>query len=212
MKYFIFILTLLAIPLTTHAASTMTINLFYSDNKLVFGNPVVSQDKNAFISIIEFQNKIDVSTGDFVLKIIDCYNQELITEHFNAQPGGFSLTIPYFPTITKMQIFEKDSQQPILEQDLNYINTCNANGICELERGESGSDCIIDCGVSHPKYSQATQKLLDANNGVITNAQGELVLKGVPRSSAPIWAIITAIGIVVLIAIIIIIRKRKYGR
>ncbi len=212
MKYLILIFALFLIPLTSQAASTMTINFNYSNSTLGFGNPVTNQDKNAYISIFDFGSQAEQSTGPYALKLIDVYNHELVTLHFNAQAGNFSLTVPYFSTIQKMQVFENNNQTPILEQDLSSVNTCNANGVCEFEKGESGAGCIIDCGITNPTYSAQTKALLNKNNGVIKDETGKVVLTEVKQSSAVTWGIITAIALVTAGGVFLYIRHRRYER
>jgi len=212
MKYFIILLSLLILPLTVKAASGLTINLFYSDNKLAFGNPAVNQNKGLYISSQEFEQQSANSSGEFTLLITNWRDQAMITNRFNAQLGGFSLTVPYYPTIKKLTIIKTSNQEVILEKDLGDISICNTNKVCEFEKGENAADCIPDCGVSHPKYSKQTAELLKTKNGIITDTAGKTLLKEVEKSQAGTWAIVTVVVIAGLVIAFIIIRRKRYGR
>lgn len=211
MKYFIIILSFIFLPLVARASTGLTINLNYSEGKLSLNNPPATQNKDIYIYYQDFDAQSTASQGPYTLLITDWHNKELINERFNTQNGDFSLVVPYYPTIKKLEILQTRNNQKFLEQDLGALSTCNTNDICEFEKGEDASNCINDCGITHPNYSQATKKLLEKNNGIVTDPNGKILLRGQANSSATVWAIITAFVIVGLI-IFIIIRKRKYGR
>jgi len=212
MKYFIITLALLIFPLTTNAASGLIINLLYSEGTLSFDNPAAEQNKKLYISSQSFDAQSLNSVGPFTLLITDWNNNELVNERFNTQLGKFSLSVPYYSTLKKLTILETKSNKSILEKDLSFVSTCNTNNICEFEKGEDASNCLLDCGVSQPKYSKETEQILKAKNGIITDANGKILLKEAPKSTATTWAIVTIIIIAGAIATFIIIRRKRYGR
>jgi hypothetical protein len=123
----------------------------------------------------------------------------------------YAINIPYYPTVQKLEVIEKNTNDIILQQDLNSFNSCNANNVCEFERGENGSSCIADCGVSSPKYSKETQQLFNSNNGEIKDSNGAVVLKENKAETTFSWAAIIA-GVVIMGGILafIIIKKRRH--
>ncbi len=212
MKYLILTLAFFVLPFSTQAASSMIINLFYSNGTLSFNSPAVEVNKDLYTSIIDFQEQSKRSSGSFGLKIIDIYDNILVTKWFDPQPGGSSLSIPHYSTIKKLEIVKKDTGTVVLEQDLKNFNNCNANNICEFEHGENGISCIADCGVSNPNYSKETQQLLNANNGEIKDAQGKLLLREDKPETTFSWAAII-FGVVIIGGIMgyIIIKKRRHA-
>lgn len=209
MKYLTLILIFLAIPLISQASSGLRINLSYNEGVLSLREPVAQEDKTLYFFSTAFDEQAKNNKGPYTLIIRNWDNKDLVRMQFNTLPGNFSLNVPYYPTIKALEIIENSSQKTILEKSLEELSTCNANEICEFEKGENGSSCIVDCGVSNPKYSKETKQLLAANNGSISDEKGVVVLKDTPQSSASAWAIVTIVILATGAIAFIIIRRRR---
>lgn len=188
----------------------MKINLSYQEGILSLREPSVVEDKTLYFFPIDFDNQAKNNRGPYTLIIRDWYNKDLVRMQFNTLPGDFSLNVPYYSTVKALEIIENSSQTTILEKNLAELSTCNANEVCEYEKGENGSSCIVDCGVTNPNYSKETKRLLAANNGIISDEKGAVVLKETPRSSASAWAIITVTILAAGVLTFILIRHRRH--
>lgn len=209
MKYLLLILVFFAMPIVSQAATGMRINLLYDQGVLSLREPVAVEDKSLYFFPVDFDNQAKNNRGPYTLVVRDWYNKDLVRMQFNTLPGNFSLQVPYYSTVKALEIIDNSNQKTILEKSLSELSTCNANEICEFEKGENGSSCIVDCGVTSPKYSKETKRLLAANNGIISDEQGAVVLKDTPRSSASVWAIVTIVILATGTIAFIIIRRRR---
>lgn len=172
----------------------------------------VSLDKNISPSISEFTQESETVTGAYILTFYDRTNSEIISTQFDKQDGAFQLTIPYFSIATSLKIFEKSTGKELLNADLSNFTTCNGNGICEFEKGETAKNCLGDCATSQPKFSPQTLDLLKKNNGVIKDpTTGEILLKGgasseskpiqqqpTPQKNSLLSYILIALGIIAI--------------
>jgi cbb3-type cytochrome oxidase subunit 3 len=139
----------------------------------------ISLNKEKFVSVFDFSD--ESNEGNYTAKLYDDKGEELISGNFKARPGAFILDIPYISIASSLKIFNKATERKILEADLLGFVSCNRNGICELEKGENISTCILDCASSNVNYSPQTEESLKANGGVIKDPKtGEIILKETP--------------------------------
>ena len=161
-------------------ASAYLIYLYYSpqNNTLAFDknkSTNVVLDKSIQSDYLDFAQ--NTSSGTYLLKLYDIDDKEIINTEFNKTNGAFVLQIPYFSLANKLKIIEKSSKKDLLQADLSKYLTCNGNGICELEKGETALNCIGDCANSKPSFSEQTLNELKNNNGIIKDtATGETLL------------------------------------
>lgn len=209
-------------------ADAYVVHLYYdaSSKTLNFDRTAqekVSLDKNQSPSVIDFTQQAENSSGQFILTFYDSTNSEIISSQFDPQNGPFQLTIPYFSIASSLEIFDKATGVKLLDADITNLSTCNGNGICEYEKGETAQNCIQDCANGHPAFSQQTQALLDKNNGVVKDYAGQVLLEG-PVSTATnspspasngggslLTSILTIIGGLIFI-VLIILGYKKYIR
>jgi hypothetical protein len=162
-------------------ASVFAAHLYYSSDQknLKFDNTYpdnISLDSQKFISVFDFSD--ESNPGEYVAKLYDNTETILISGFFTAKAGAFSLDIPYISIADSLKIFSKSSGKELLSANLEQFITCNRNGICEFEKGETEETCLVDCATGHPIYSQQTTDLLKQNNGVIkNNFTGDILLK-----------------------------------
>lgn len=173
-------------------ASAYLIYLYYSpqNNTLVFDknkSANVVLDKSIQSDYLDFAQ--NTSSGTYLLKLYDIDDKEIINTEFNKTNGAFVLQIPYFSLANKLKIIEKSSEKDLLQADLSKYLTCNGNGVCELEKGETALNCMGDCANSKPNFSEQTSNELKNNNGVIKDSSsGEILLSDpalIPSASAP---------------------------
>jgi hypothetical protein len=183
-KYFTFIiLTFSFLNIQTVFASSYTIHLYYdtASQKLSFdkfADSKVSLDKSSNPSILEFVRESDTASGAYVLTFYETTGNEIISTKFDVQSGAFQLAIPFFSTADKLTIFKTGSNEEVLSTDLSAFTTCNGNGICEYEKGETLQNCLGDCDTNKPSFSPQTLQKLKENNGTLKDpATGELLLR-----------------------------------
>lgn len=188
MKNIKYIITILAFFLFLNikgaSADAYIIHLFYNTaSKMLTFDKLVSDkvtlDKNISLSISEFTQSNAVSSGPYVLTFYDPTNNEIVSTQFDKQAGAFQLTVPYFSIASGLKIFDKVSKKEILSADLSTFATCNGNGICEFEKGETLLTCLEDCGTNNPVFSQQTaQTLKTTNNEIKDSKTGKVLLRG----------------------------------
>lgn len=108
----------------------------------------VERDKNIEASIVEFSRNQE--QGQYILKLYDVTGAEFSSTEFDKKDGAFQLIIPYFSVAAKMSIIQKSSNKEILSKDLSEFVSCNGNGKCEADLGESFDSCMSDC-ISNPR-------------------------------------------------------------
>lgn len=132
----------------------ISLNFDSKTGKLSFSNQEggdVVRDKNIETSIIDFsKNK---TTGSYILKLYDVTGAEFSSTEFDKSDKPFQLIIPYFSVASKLSIIEKSSNKEILSKNLTEFVTCNGNGKCEAELGETFNSCMGDC-LSNPRTDQ----------------------------------------------------------
>lgn len=147
--------------------------------KLFFeqGQDPVSHDENASAYITDYIN--DQSMGPYILSLTDSQDTEIFSTQFDVQSGNFTVTIPYFSLAKTLKIIKKSENKEILSADLSSFITCNGNGVCEYEKGESLKTCIGDCGKTNTQFSPETLKLLQDNKGILRDSKtNEIILRG----------------------------------
>lgn len=198
-KKYIIIFTLLAAfcPLLASAKSFVAHLYYDSKTKNLYFDKTqteqVSFDKKLFTSQVDFLQGIEgVPGGTFAIILYDTSDSEIGRLSFNAPPkGSFDVAIPFFPFSKTIKIINNKTQKEILSSDLSKFSSCNANGICELEKGESVEGCLVDCGTSKVTYSEETKKILEKNKGIVKDPDtGEILLQdksfsGSSQSTAP---------------------------
>lgn len=199
-------------------ADTYLVNLYYdAPSKTLsfdkFAPEKVSLDKTARISIIDFTQESENSIGPYILTFYDITKNEIISTKFNKKDGAFKIIVPYFSIATTLKIFEASSNKELLSADISSFSTCNGNGICEYEKGETGKNCLGDCATSKPVFSQQTSSLLNENGGMIKDPKtGEILLKNAsdqipPDKNYSVWLIISATILFLIILILIVYKK-----
>lgn len=102
----------------------------------------------------------------------------------DIEPGSFEVVIPYYEHIVNINILKNTS---IIDSvDVSQYSTCNSNNICEYEKGENTNSCIADCIGDNIQFSDETIRTLQAQNGVIRNEAGAVLLSTkVPNPATP---------------------------
>lgn len=135
---------------------------------------VIENDPN--FSIIEF-SKFPV-TGEYRIELFDISGASAVTYEFSGNDGKFSYTMPYFGIVNGYKIYSTSDNRLLLEGSLAEFVRCNANSICEFEKGENLNTCLADCVSGN--FSDETKKLLKQNNDVIKDPKsGEVLLRGI---------------------------------
>lgn len=156
-KKLLFLLSILVLFEVNDAkADSFVINLYFDQKTSVLTfdkqkNEDVIRDKNMEVSIVQFSKSQE--TGPYILKLYDVTGAEFSSTEFNKSDGSFQLIIPYFSVASKLSILEKKTNKEILSKDLTGFVTCNGNGKCEAELGETFDSCMADC-LSNPRTDQ----------------------------------------------------------
>lgn len=203
-------------------ADCFSINLFYDSAKktLNFNNEKTEKvfvDKNKFISVIGFAD--ETNSGEYSAKLYDERGEELISGFFSSQAGAFVLDIPYVSIAETLKVTDRAGSKEILNANLLEFKTCDKNKICEFEKGETEQTCIADCGTSKVNYSGETAELLNKNNGIIKDDNGEILLnknklqpsetrEPQKNSNLLFWIVAGIITLVVVGISLFMIRKR----
>jgi hypothetical protein len=187
MKKIKFIMPLIVIFLflttKTVFADAYIIHLYYNNTTKVlsfdkFAVESVFLDKNLDPPIIDFVEKSETSSGSYIAAFYDATGNEIISTQFNTSNGAFQLTIPYFGIGNLLKIYETSTKKELLTADLSAFATCNSNGICEYEKGETIQTCLGDCDIEKPLFSPQTLQKIKENNGIVEdNATGVILLK-----------------------------------
>lgn len=188
------------------------------------GSGGVVVDHSQTLSIMAYSEQ--PSSGSFQFAYYNAAGDELERKSFQATGPSFSIVTPFYANARTLKIFRMNVPEPILTKDLSSTSLCNNDGICQFDAGENAQTCLADCGKSGQTFDEATEKLLDQNAGVISDAESsEILLQRYPEnvpdtepvapatsapSKAPIAALVLAIvATVVLIAIILFLRSRR---
>lgn len=99
--------------------------------------------------------------------------------------GAFVINVDYFPHVKEIKI--KNNNSNTLSIDVSGTSTCNQNNVCEYEKGEDSNTCISDCIGDNIQFSEDTARTLQAQNGVIRDESGTVLLStNTPDTSTPI--------------------------
>lgn len=99
--------------------------------------------------------------------------------------GAFVINVDYFPHVKEIKI--KNNNSNTLSIDVSRTSTCNQNNVCEYEKGEDSNTCISDCIGYNIQFSEETTRTLQAQNGVIRDEAGTVLLStNTPDRTTPI--------------------------
>jgi len=101
------------------------------------------------------------------------------TVQFSPKSGAFTVEVPYLSHAQKLRILSPQGDQ-ILTFDTSKFAKCNQNRVCEYENGETQDTCISDCVApegENIQFSEQTKQKLQAQNGVIRNEEGTVLLE-----------------------------------
>ena len=178
--YPILILTIF-IPFLANAKSYQ-ISLFYdkSSNEIrldrFVAEPVQLVDTEDSISFDEranlpIDNNFQVSLEAYQY----AFPQTLV---YPYTEGAFVINVDYFPHVKEIKIKNQNGKN--ITVDVSQNSTCNQNNICEYEKGEDTNTCIHDCIAQNigenVTFSEETIRTLQAQNGVIRDEAGAILL------------------------------------
>jgi LPXTG-motif cell wall-anchored protein len=174
----IFILILIGfIPIYSEAKSYQ-ISLFYDKNAdevrldRFVSEPVKLVDTE---DTITFSDRSDLPVDNNFQVNLEAYQytfpQTLI---YPYTEGAFVINVDYFPHVKAINIKSKNGK--VLNIDVSRTSTCNQNFVCEYEKGEDANTCIHDCLGDNVNFSEETIRTLQAQNGVIRNEEGVVLL------------------------------------
>lgn len=152
-------------------ADGFVINLYYvsSTNTLKFDEQAtknVERDTSADTSIVEFSK--DETIGPYILELYNVKGIKFSENQFNKENDKpFQLVIPYFSTAKSLRIVEKSTNAVLLSADLSEFTTCNGNGSCESNLGETRYNCMGDCSSNKSAQNSsvnATEKSAAVNS------------------------------------------------
>lgn len=193
MKKFIYSILILTIFIPALAnAKSYQISLFYDKAKneirldRFVSNPVQLVDTEDSISFDEranlpIDNNFQVSLEAYQY----AFPQTLV---YTYKEGAFVINVDYFPHVKELKI--KNSKSNTLSIDVSGTSICNQNNICEYEKGENTNTCISDCIGDNVQFSEETTKTLQAQNGVIRDEAGTVLLSTTttPNTTTPVEA------------------------
>ncbi len=148
-------------------ADGFVINLYYvsSTNTLKFDEQAsknVERKASADTSIVEFSK--DTTVGPYILELYNVKGIKFSENQFNKENDKpFQLVIPYFSTAKSLRIVEKSTNAVLLSADLSEFTTCNGNGSCEKNLGETEFNCMGDCS-SNKSAQNYIDKSATVNN------------------------------------------------
>ena len=176
-SFYTLFLALLFLPLISNAKSYQ-ISLFYdkSSNEIrldrFIPEPVQLVDTE---DSIPFSVREDLPIDNNFQVSLEAYQyafpQTLV---YPYKEGAFVINVDYFPHVKSINI--KSQNGNILNIDVSGTSTCNQNFVCEYEKGEDTNTCISDCIGDNVEFSEETIRTLQAQNGVIRNEEGVVLL------------------------------------
>lgn len=191
MKKFIYPILILTIFIPALAnAKSYQISLFYDKAKneirldRFVSNPVQLVDTEDNIS---FDERANLPVDNNFQVSLEAYQyafpQTLV---YPYKEGAFVINVDYFPHVKELKI--KNNNSNTLSIDVSGTSTCNQNNICEYEKGENTNTCISDCIGDNVQFSEETTKTLQAQNGVIRDEAGTVLLSTTttPNSTTPV--------------------------
>jgi|GEM_PF-704782 hypothetical protein len=179
MKKFIYPILILTIFIPALAnAKSYQISLFYDKAKneirldKFVSNPVQLVDTEDSLS---FDERANLPVDNNFQVILEAYQYAFPqTLFYPYKEGAFVINVDYFPHVKELKI--KNNNSNTLSIDVSGTSTCNQNNICEYEKGENTNTCISDCIGDNVQFSEETTKTLQAQNGVIRDEAGTVLL------------------------------------
>lgn len=179
MKLYIYPILILTIFIPALAnAQSYQIFLFYDKNSneirldRFVSEPVKLVDTE---DSIPFSVREDLPIDNNFQVILEAYQytfpQTLV---YPYKEGAFVINVDYFPHVKEIKI--KSNASNTLSIDVSGTSTCNQNFVCEYEKGEDTNTCIADCIGDSIQFSEETIRTLQAQNGVIRNEEGVVLL------------------------------------
>jgi hypothetical protein len=186
MKKFIYPILILTIFIPALAnAKSYQISLFYDKAKneirldKFVSNPVQLVDTEDSLS---FDERANLPVDNNFQVSLEAYQyafpQTLV---YPYREGAFVINLDYFPHVKELKI--KNNKSNTLSIDVSGTSTCNQNNICEYEKGENTNTCISDCIGYNIQFSVETTKTLQAQNGVIRDEAGTVLLSTTPTTN-----------------------------
>lgn len=179
MKKFIYPILLITIFIPSLAnTKSYQISLFYDKNadeirldrfvsepvQLVDTEDTITFDERAELPVNNnFQVNLEAYQYTFPQTLVYPYTE-----------GAFVINVDYFPHVKAINI--KSQNGKVLNIDVSKDSTCNQNFVCEYEKGEDSNTCISDCIGDNVNFSEETIRTLQAQNGVIRNEEGVVLL------------------------------------
>lgn len=184
---FIFAVALLFLSASDARADGFVINLYYNPaaKALTFNRSVksVSRDQNADTSIVEFSK--DETVGPYILKLYDAKGIEFSSSQFDKKDGAFQLIIPYFSIAAQLKVIEKSTGKELLSADLKGFMTCNGNGRCEADLGETALNCMGDCKASASSADTAINNI--TTDSTVVPPAGKAVAETARSQASSVW-------------------------
>jgi len=143
-------------------------------------------------NIVRFDNRSNNKFEYVVKEGVDRYKQESLDDKYKVQiiskdiityskiitppdkASAFVISLPDINIADKIQIISNNIV--IDEIIVSQYRTCNQNFVCEYEKGEDTNTCISDCIGDNVEFSEETIRTLQAQNGVIRNEEGVVLL------------------------------------
>lgn len=140
---------------------------------------VVLENDPSF-SVVAFSR--DAVHGEYRIEFSDVTGASGVQYEFSGQEGRFSYTFPHFGIVNGYRVYSVKDNTLLFEGSLSSFVQCNANNVCEFEKGENLNTCLADC--TSGNFSNETKKLLKQNNDVIRDPKsGEVLLRGIQAAS-----------------------------
>jgi hypothetical protein len=123
----------------------------------------------------EYNREIEVSRNIYEVSLLSSNIQlEPIIIPMDVRSGAFEILVPYYEHIIKVNILKNGNIVDSI--DVSQYSTCNSNSVCEYEKGEDANTCIHDCLGDTVNFSEETIRTLQAQNGVIRDEAGVVLL------------------------------------
>ncbi len=179
---------LFGVTFKAYGAPAIQVDLFYDAEEDVLRldrystEPISIQEKGGIpmtSSDTDFRNP----EGRYKVILYTDTKDTPIREFRIAPPSGtFTLPIPKPSSVTRFEIVNTITSQPVVEHNLETPSQCNTNNICEFENGENKFTCYSDCTQNGQNgqpvtFSEETQQELQKKNGVLRTEEGTVLLE-----------------------------------
>lgn len=187
MKYFLIALIGALCVFTATSADIFELHFYYDSQKNILqfsqDQEPISRNPEKNISAVDFSEGASVGSFEFVF--IDAEGFEIVRKHFAPKNGNFIVEVPYFSIATKLLVYKDGLKDPIIDQDMSTLVSCNGNKVCEFERGENIDTCLPDCASGNVTYSPETKAKVDAGNGIVRDPKtGSILLNDLRTTDA----------------------------